>query len=276
MNRSYLMVAGDKEKHLAKLKDLKCDVAMINLEDGVANKQEALKLIENTFASTGLRVDNKKVVVRVNPLDESGIDEIKVLNQLKPNGIRVAKIRTVEDVKKALEFLDEDIELHLSIETKEAFYNLREFKIDSRVTTLYLGILDLLESLKLPQSILTFNNPTIDYILSKFLVDAQSADLYPVSFTYQDYKNTEEFTNWCNRVKMMGYNGKSCISPTQVEIVNDIFTFDKKMIDKAKHIIKRFEEEKANGCTGFSDELYGFIDEPIYKDALLIINKLEK
>ena len=31
MNRSYLMVAGDKQKHLDKLPTLICDVAVINL-----------------------------------------------------------------------------------------------------------------------------------------------------------------------------------------------------------------------------------------------------
>ena len=276
MNRSYLMVAGDKEKHLDKLKDLKCDVAMINLEDGVFNKSEALNLLFRKFNKDGLKCDNKKIVVRINPLKESGCNEIKVLNDLKPDAIRVAKIKTIDDVNLALNLIDDDIKVHLSIETKEAFENLAKLKVDKRVDTVYLGILDLLESLNLPQSLVTLDNPIIDYILSKFLIDCKIAGFNPVSFTYQDYKNTEEFENWCNKIKKMGFISKSCISPTQVKIVNKILDVDNDIIKKAKYIKKIFENQKKLGVTGFSDDKYGFIDEPIYKDSLLILKNTFK
>lgn len=276
MNRSYLMVAADKEKHLDKLNELKCDVAMINLEDGVCNKSNALELLFKKFEKDGLKCNNKKVVVRINPLDEGGDKEIKVLNSLKPDAIRISKVKTIDDVKVALNLIDDDIKIHLSIETKEALENLTKLKIDKRVETVYLGILDMLESLCLPQSLVTMDNPTIDYILSKFLIDSKIAGFNPVSFTYQDYKNTKEFENWCKKTKKMGFESKSCISPTQVDIVNKIFTIEEKIIEKAKYIKRIFEINKNAGITGFSDEKYGFIDEPIYKDSLLIINNYTK
>jgi len=45
------------------------------------------------------------------------------------------------------------------------------------------------ESLGLPQSLLTLTNPTVEYILSKFLINSKLAGFYPISFIYQDYKN---------------------------------------------------------------------------------------
>lgn len=271
MNRSYLMVAGDKQKHLDKLPSLACDVAMINLEDGVFDKQTARELLTANFKDSLMQFDNLKTVVRVNALDECAKEDIEAINPLKPNAIRIPKIKTKEDVIKALELVDEDIEIHLSIETKEAFENLKELKIDKRVTTVYLGILDMFESLGLPQSHLQLNNPTVDYILSRFLIEAKFAGLYPISFTYQDYKNTDEFRAWCEKVKLMGYTAKATISPTQVAIVNEVFGYNKEQLEKAEYIKTVFEEQKAKGCTGFVDEKYGFIDEPIYKDALLVL-----
>ena len=35
-----------------------------------------------------------------------------------------------------------------------------------------------------------------------------------------------------------------------------------------------FEQNKKNGITGFSDERYGFIDEPIYKNAKQILKNI--
>lgn len=272
MNRSYLMVAGDKEKHLDKLPKLKCDVAMVNLEDGVFDKKSTREFLKEKFKD-GIKCENKQVIVRINPLNECGIEDIKSINTIKPHAIRIPKIKSVEDIEQALAYIHKDIDIHLSIETKEAFENLTKLKINKRVTTVYLGILDLFESLGLPQSLLDVNNPTVDYILSKFLIDSKIAGFYPVSFTYQDYKNNDEFTKWCKKVKNMGYTAKSAISPTQVEIINEIFNTNKEEIEKAKYIKKIFEEQKTNACTGFVDEKYGFIDEPIYKNALLVLGE---
>lgn len=274
MHRSALMVAGDKQKHLDKLPGLKCDIAIINLEDGVFDKDYARKLLIKNFSSKGLKFDNIKTVIRVNDLQTYGKEDIKTANTLKPDGIRVAKIKTVNDVQEALELIDKDIEVHLSIETKEAFDNLKTLKVDERVTTVYLGILDLLESLGLPQSLMESDNPTIEYILSKFLIDSKTAGFIPLSFTYQEHNNLEQFRLWCEKDKKMGFGGKNCISPKQVEIANEIFAMDKTIIEKAKYIVNVFEKQFANGCTGFEDEKYGFIDEPIYKDALLILSKV--
>lgn len=271
--KSYLMVAGDKEKHLSKINDLKCDVAMINLEDGVGDKEYALNLLRQTFALNGMRTNNKYIVVRINPLDETGLEEIKILNILKPHAIRIPKIKSVNEVKKALKAIDQEIDIHLSIETKEGFENLKSFKIDKRVTTVYLGILDLLESLVLPQNLLTLNNPTIHYILSKFLIESRMAGFNPIFFTYQDYKNTNEFKSWLDLAKNMGFEATSCISPSQVDIANKVFEIDSDEYEKAKYIVELFEANLQNKISGFSDEKYGFIDEPIYKNAKNIIKK---
>ena len=148
MNKSYLIVAGDKKKHLDKLKSLKCDIAIVNLEDGVYDKKYARQLVYENLLNNKIK---NKVVVRVNSLDTCAKEDIKIINKIKPYAIRVPKINTIEDVKKCLELIDENIEVHLSIETAQALQNLSLFKLNKRVTTVYLGILDMLESLKLPE-----------------------------------------------------------------------------------------------------------------------------
>jgi len=269
-NKSYLMVAGDKQKHLDKLNSLKCDIAIVNLEDGVFDKKFARNLVYENLLNNEIK---NKVVVRVNSLDSCGKEDIVLVNKIKPYAIRVPKIKTLNDVEECLSLIDDDIEVHLSIETSSALENLSKFKINKRVTTVYLGILDMLESLTLPQSLLNLENPTIDYILSKFLIDSKIANLNPVSFVFQDYKNIEEFTKWCKKLKNMGFNAKACISPSQVDIVNNIFKINEDEIKKAKEIINLFEESLKNNISGFSSEKYGFIDEPIYKNAKLVLSK---
>ncbi len=270
MIHSALMVAGDKIKHLEKLSSLKCDIAMVNLEDGVFDKDAARKLVCETLPK--LEDISCKVLVRINELDSCGKEDIKAINSLAIDAVRVPKVRTVEDVQLALDLIADDKEVHLSIETPEAFENITKLKIDPRVTTVYLGILDLFESLGLPQSLIILDNPTVDYILSKFLIDSKIAGFTPVSFMYQEYKDTKTYEKWCQKEKAMGFSAKACLSPAQVDIANSIFKIDEQIVQKAKYIVEQFEIQKANGIVGFSDEKYGFIDEPIYKDALNIVN----
>lgn len=269
--KSYIMVPGDKEALLEKIPNLNCDIAIINLEDGVYDKNCARVKVYNYLLNNQIK---NKVVVRVNSLNSCAKEDIKLINKVKPYAIRVPKIQDIQDVKKCLDLIDNNIEVHLSIETAKSLQNLIDLKIDKRVTTVYLGILDMLESLDMSQNILNLDNPSIDYILSKFLIDSKIAGLKPVSFVFQDYKNIDEFTLWCKKLKDMGFCAKACISPSQVKIINDIFKIDLYEIDKAKEIIKLFEDNIKNGVCGFANEKYGFIDEPIYKDAKLLLSKI--
>jgi len=121
--------------------------------------------------------------------------------------------------------------------------------------------------------LLKLENPTIDYILSKFLVDASSVGLLAVGFMFQEYKDTESFKKWCEREKLIGFSSKACMGPAQVEIANSIFGISEDEIKRAKEIVRAFKESSKRGENGFMHPEYGFIDEPIYKDALLVLSR---
>jgi citrate lyase subunit beta/citryl-CoA lyase len=272
--RSTMMLNPLKIKHLNNIDNLKADIVVVNLEDGVALQMKRRALLLAAVFISHLKKSNSRIIVRVNPINEGGDKEIELLNSIKPDAIRVAKIKTVDDVKKVLEVLDPDIDLHISVETKESLLNLSHLNVDDKVKCCSLGIMDMLNSMGLPQNILDFYNPTINYILSKFLVDARIAGIYPIGFTYQKYEDTDGFEKWCRLEKMMGYSAKSCLGPKQVEIVHKIFTIDDEEVQRAKYIKERFEEMAEEYVSGFLDAKYGFIDEPIYKDALLILGQV--
>jgi len=272
--RSNMMLNPLNLKHLNRIDENNADMITLNLEDAIApsRKKEALHNI--ALFLSHMEHSNSFIIVRTNPIDEGGAEEIKFLNDFAFDAIRVSKIKNQTEIAQALTLLSEDKELHISMETKEAFESLSTLRIDERFTTANIGILDLLTSLGLPQSLVTPGNPTIDYILSKFLVDAKTAGIHPVSFMFQEYQDTQTFKNWCEREKLMGFETKACMGPKQVEIANDVFGINKYEIERALHIKATFESNAAEGINGFMDEKYGFIDEPIYRDSLLILNNI--
>lgn len=271
--RSAMMLNPLKLKHLNRIDDLDADIVVINLEDGVAPQMKKRALLLSAVFISHLKESRSRIVVRVNPLDEGGADEIRMLNRVRPDAIRVAKIRTPEEVQKALDLLDDSIDLHLSIETAEALDNLTRLNVDKRVTCASLGIMDMLNDLGLPHALLQLDNPTIHYLLSRFLIESRIAGIYPIGFTWQLYEDLESFRRWCLFEKRLGYTAKSCLGPKQVEIANEIFSLTPHAVERAEYIKKRFESMAAKKITGFMDKRYGFIDEPIYKDALLTLEK---
>ena len=273
--RSNMMLNPLNLKHLNRIDDHAADMITLNLEDAIApsRKKEALHNI--ALFLSHMEHSNSFIIVRTNPLNEGGAEEIAFLNDFAFDAVRVAKIKNQTEIVQALTLLSADKELHISLETKEAFESLSTLRIDERLTTANLGILDLLTSLGLPQSLVTLENPTIDYILSKFLVDAKMAGIHPISFMFQEYNDTETFKSWCEREKMMGFGTKACMGPKQVQIANDIFSINKYEQERALHIKEVFEVHSAQGINGFMDDKYGFIDEPIYRDSLLILNNIQ-
>ena len=123
--KSVLMLSCNNIKHLSKIEDLEADCVMLNLEDGVSREDKHIALVLCAYFLSKLQKSDKKLVVRVNALDEGGYEEITYLNQFMPDAIRVPKIKNAAEVKNVLALLNEDIELHLSIETADAWHNLR-------------------------------------------------------------------------------------------------------------------------------------------------------
>jgi len=269
--RSNMMLNPLNLKHLNRIDESPADMITLNLEDAIApsRKKEALHNI--AFFLSHLKESHSFIIVRVNPLHLGGREEMAFLKDFPIDAIRVAKIKTQTEIAQALALLSPKTELHISLETKEAFANLNTLRIDERLTTANLGILDLLTSLGLPQSIVKIDNPSINYILSKFLVDAHTVGIHPISFMFQEYHDTNTFEAWCQKEKQMGFVSKACMGPKQTKIANRIFGIDSESLLRAEHIKKVFEIHEAEAMNGFMDKKYGFIDEPIYRDALLIL-----
>jgi citrate lyase beta subunit len=257
--RSALMVSGHNVKHLNKIDEIKADIIILNLEDGVPKeKKEIAKIIIAVFLSNIDFLD-KEIVVRINALDEGGKEEIKFLDKFSFNGFRVPKVKSNEDIDDVSILTNKEIQA--SIETKEAFFNLTDFT-HPRLSTFYIGIYDLLNSLNLSHSIIDLNNPFIHNILSEFSIKSRYLEKTPIGFVYQQYKDLEGFAKWCALEKNLGLQGVGCITPKQVEIANKIFDEDLKF---AKMIVEKFENIGSFTIDGL------FVDEPIYKNYKRIL-----
>ena len=255
---NYIMISAHNEKHLSKIETIN-GIIMLNLEDGVPKDKKEIAL-QNIIKVLKTK-PKKKIVVRVNSLDENGLNEILALKEFDIP-FRIPKIDNLSQLSEVFEITKNDI--HLSIETKESFFNLKDFK-HKQITTFYLGILDLFDELKLPHNLITFGNPLIEKILVDFSLDSLYLEKIGIGFVYQQYKDLDGFTKWCKIQKQIGIRGVGCITPAQLEIANKIFMNEDK--EYAKMIVEKFEKVGVFTIDGL------FVDEPIYKNYKMILEK---
>ena len=251
------MISGHNEKHLLKANNLD-GVIMLNLEDGVPKDKKQIAL-DNIVKFLNKKHKNK-IVVRINSLNETGLNEIVALNHFDNISFRIPKVNSLKELDRVFDLTTKEI--HLSIETKEAFFNIRELN-HPQIKTFYLGILDLFDELKLNHNLITFDNPLINKILVDFSLESLYIDKIPVGFVYQQYKDLNGFRKWCEIQYQMGIKGVGCITPAQLEIANDVFKTDNK--EYAKKIVEKFEKEGPFTIDGL------YVDEPIYKNYKMIL-----
>jgi len=272
LHRSNMMLNPLNLKHLNRLDSLDCDAVTLNLEDAIAPSRKEEALVNIAFFLSYLQATQSEIIIRINPLNSGGLKEVEFLKNFTFNAIRISKVKSEKEIDEVLALLDEEKNVHISLETKEAFQNLSRWRARSRFNRANLGILDLLAELKLPQSLLKINNPSIEYILSKFLIDAKSIGVEPVSFMYQKYKDLATFRELCMWESSLGFKSKACMGPSQAAVANEIFAPSLAEKERAEAIKSAFETNKQESIHGFMHEKYGFIDEPIYKDALNTLN----
>jgi len=279
--RSALIVSGDRVKHLRKVFTRPADVIIFNVEDGVADSRKpfARLLIRKLLLNTDFD-GSKEVVIRVNPIDSPYFyEDITELLPAIPHAVRLSKVRSPEDVIvldrviSAFELfkgLEEGfIKIQLSIETPQSVERLPEIlSASERINAVYLGILDLFAELSLPQKLQS--GKLGEFVRSFFVFTSRAHGIYPIAPAYQDYKDLKGFEREALLEKEMGFAGKMCISVSQIEVANRIFSPSIEEIEAARRVVEIYEEALKEGKGGVTVD-GKFIDQPIYRDALNIL-----
>lgn len=103
--RSNMMLNPLNLKDLNRMDESDADMITLNLEDAIApsRKKEALHNIA-LFLSY-MEGSNSFIIVRINPLDEGGEEEIRFLNDFSFDAVRVAKVKSQYNIARALTLL---------------------------------------------------------------------------------------------------------------------------------------------------------------------------
>jgi citrate lyase subunit beta/citryl-CoA lyase len=111
----------------------------------------------------------------------------------------------------------------------------------------------------------------IGHARSAVVMHSRAAGLEaPIDTSYPIIGDLEGLERSCRRAKNMGFQGKACIHPEQVEPANRVFSPSDEELQEAHAIVSGFEAAEATGAAAV--KIAGkFVDYPIYEKARRLV-----
>ena len=210
--RSVLFVPGHEEKKIKKAYTLNADLIVLDLESTVPEdqKDQAKKIIKEC------NVNKDQTYIRIN-----NNSDLEFVTSEKFPGIFLPFTETkkqlieIDILLKKTEKLKTDIVPIL--ESINGLANLEEIcSFSERIQIISFGSHDLAKSINLKVS-----DDEKEILSYRKLIVSHSKN--PIDTSYLNFKDLIGFEKSCNLAKSIGFGGKACIHPGQIEISNKIF-----------------------------------------------------
>jgi citrate lyase subunit beta/citryl-CoA lyase len=257
--RSVLYVPATNAKALAKLPELACDAAIVDLEDAVAPdaKEEARRAMVAFLASRSGKTGPAEIIVRINAMNSDwGADDLAAAREVRPDGILLPKVETPRDILEVNDQLDDDhagpdMWLWAMIETPKALMNIgaiAELGRDrgARLACLVAGTNDIVKETGVRMT------PDRRYLtpwLMQIVLAARAGGIDALDGVANDFRDLEALTRECEDGAGMGFDGKTLIHPGQIDIANRAFSPAADEVETARAIVAAFADP-ANRAKG--------------------------
>ena len=264
--RSVHFVPGGNERMMEKALTLPADGLILDLEDAVPpdRKIETRPIVHRWLSS--LDFGGRERWVRMNPIwGELGADDIVGTIGARPDGYVVPKPRRASDVRGIVDILDREEERHgipngttklllIATETPEGLLNIREISVASpRIVAVSWGIEDLGAAMGLPR-VRDAENRYLDiprYARVMCAVAASAAGVDAIDTVYTDIADLAGLRRECEAGVAMGFVGKISIHPSQIEVINQVFTPSPETLAEARELIAEFDTHAKRGVFAF-------------------------
>ena len=263
--RSIHFVPGGQQKMLEKALTLPADGLILDLEDAVPpDRKAATRPIVREWLARDF--GGRERWIRMNPISSelARADLVETIAG-RPDGYVVPKPRHAGDVREIAQILDGLEHRHnlapgstrllpIATETPEGLLNIREVAAASpRIVAISWGIEDLGAAMGLPR-VRDERGRYLDiprYARTMCAVAASAAGVDWLDTVYTDIADLDGLRRECEDGVAMGFSGKISIHPSQIEVINAVFTPDKTLVSEARELIALFEEHSARGVYAF-------------------------
>jgi citrate lyase subunit beta/citryl-CoA lyase len=273
--RSLLYVPVTSQKFVDSAHTRGADAIALELEDGVApsEKERARELVAGAAPIVGQ--SGADVLVRINRPWRLAVRDIEASVGKDVCGLVLPKVDSAEHVR-ALADVVEEVErdrglavghtaFFLRIESSQGVLNAAAIAdAHPRVVALGLGVGDFSLSLGVPHNGLAVTIAAYQVVLA-----AGAAGRVPLGLasTITNFADAEEYRLAVADARRLGFRGAPCVHPSQVPILNEIFSPTSEEHERAQEIIAEYELALAQGVGAMTTSSGMFVDIPVYEHA---------
>jgi citrate lyase subunit beta/citryl-CoA lyase len=277
--RSRLYLPGNEPKFMLNARIHRPDAVILDIEDSVppADKDAALLLVRNALVSVDF--GDCERMVRINQLPR-GLDEIEPLVRAGVNLILIPKCESADQVRQVDARITSalssplpvpsslDVYLMPIVETCEGMFNAAAIaKASPRIVALTYGMEDYIADLggvKTPAGMESL------WARSQVVNAAKAAGVQAIDTVFADVSDMPGLEASCAAAKTLGFEGKGCIHPRQIPVVNNAFTPSEPEIKRAQDVVLAFKDAQAKGrsVVALGSKM---IDPPVVQRALRTI-----
>ncbi len=279
LRRSMLFCPANNEKMLKTAHSRGADCVIFDLEDAVAysEKEDARKLLCRALQT--MDYGDCEIFVRINSLNTGfGEDDVRELVKSGVKNIRLPMCESKEDIVELSQMLsyfekmnnicEGTIKIQGAIETPKGVLNALEIaESNERVVSISFGTGDYTNCLCVDR---TKDKEQFLYARSHIAICANIAGIDSADTVFFDIKDKDAFKDETKHAKLLGFTGKSCIHPSQISIVHQVFTPDSKSVEKSLKIMNESKKaaEKGIGVIVIDGKM---VDEPVIRKAEKIL-----
>ena len=276
LRRSRLYLPGNQPKYFINAGLHKPDGIILDLEDSVAplEKDAAKLLVRNALRSVNFYGSER--MVRINQLP-TGIEDLKFII---PHSVQVILIPKCEFAEQVKEIEDEVNRLKKSFGVKNNIFlmpiiesalgviNAYKIALASKLNcALTIGLEDYTADIGTQR---TEEGKESIFARSMIVNAAKAAGIQAIDTVYSDVSNMKGLRESVLEAKALGFEGKGCIHPRQINTVHEAFAPTDEEIEKAKKIVEAFNEaeKKGLGVVSLGSKM---IDPPVVKRAMRVL-----
>ncbi|OQW55324.1 MAG: malyl-CoA thiolesterase [Proteobacteria bacterium HN_bin10] len=244
--RSCLYMPGANAKALEKAKSLAADVLIFDLEDSVAPEAKVAAREAVAAAVKAGGYGKREVIVRVNALTTPwGGDDIAAAGAARPDGVLAPKVETAAQLRALDEAMSAagfsaDASLWVMIETPRAILNLAEIAAAAAGTRLSAFVMGLNDLAKETRARPGAHRAAFVAPMSLAVTAARAAGITAIDGVYNDIANSAGFEAECRQGLEFGFDGKTLIHPTQIDVCNAVFAPTADEVARARAVIDAF------------------------------------
>lgn len=279
LRRTMMFVPGNNPAMIKDAGIYGADSIMFDLEDAVAmTEKDAARMLVFQALQT-VDYGETELVVRINDLhSEFGRADIFAMVKAGVHVIRLPKTETPEDVVEVASVISEAEKkfgiqegttlMMAAIEGAMGALNAPAIATASdRLIGIAIGAEDYVTNMKTKRYP---DGQELFFARSMIVHAARAAGISAFDTVYSDVDNTEGFLNEVRLIHQLGFDGKSCINPRQIPLVNSVYQPTVKEINHALDVLCAIEEakEKGSGVISLNGKM---IDKPIVERAERVI-----